>query len=729
MNMYTAIHNFCVSTHPQPSQKTQNSRAGRGNHTKLLGGELYSRLVFYLKEHLTSLYEAAPRPRPDIPAEVAHNEIISYYNSCWSRFLTGARYLDHIFSYLNRHWVKQERDEGGRKRGVYEVNTLCLVLWRDHMFLPLDELLINAVLSTIERDRNGQDVDYAGLHTCIQSMVSVGFDDQNSKRTNLLFYSEHFEKPFTQATAAYYKAESQKVLREQGVVSYMRRVNQRLMEERNRVSKYLHPSTEELLMSECEKLLIEAHELQIQSEFLGLLSADNRQDLHIMYTLLRKVPNGLAPIRDKLEMFVQNLGLKRITQMVNAAGNEPIEPRSYVEGLLDVCSYFESLLETSFEKWPTMKSAVDNGCAKFINSNQIAKPSPNADSKTPELLSRFADSLLKRSSRYTDISQIEEGLDGVLRLLQYTEEKDVFEKHYTRMLSRRLVHQTSSNADLESKMVTRLGDICGFEYTNKLQRMFQDVATSQQLQAQFKDSEGTALANSFAPFVLAEGFWPLPHRVIPDFKLPSKMEGTFQRFVEFYDKVHNGRKLKWLWNFGKGEMKLNMPNGKVVLLQVSIYQMMILLAFNDADSLTKEQLYNDVQLPAELLDGSLGFILKSGILLENPVNVYSFNPDFKSKRMRINLNLPLKADQRQEASETEKQIEEQRQSFLQAIIVRIMKARKHSGHAHLIEEVMMQARARFNPSVKDVKRALNALLEREYLKRSSDNAEEYEYAA
>ena len=35
MNMYTAIHNFCVSTHPVSSR--QYASSGRGHHTKLLG--------------------------------------------------------------------------------------------------------------------------------------------------------------------------------------------------------------------------------------------------------------------------------------------------------------------------------------------------------------------------------------------------------------------------------------------------------------------------------------------------------------------------------------------------------------------------------------------------------------------------------------------------------------------------------------------------------------------
>jgi len=34
----------------------------------------------------------------------------------------GANYINRLFTYLNRHWVKRERDEG--RKGVYPVYTV-----------------------------------------------------------------------------------------------------------------------------------------------------------------------------------------------------------------------------------------------------------------------------------------------------------------------------------------------------------------------------------------------------------------------------------------------------------------------------------------------------------------------------------------------------------------------------------------------------------------------------
>ena len=53
-------------------------------------------------------------------------DLLRYYASEWDRYTTGANYLNRLFTYLNRYWVKRERDEG--KKGVFQVYTVRSVL-------------------------------------------------------------------------------------------------------------------------------------------------------------------------------------------------------------------------------------------------------------------------------------------------------------------------------------------------------------------------------------------------------------------------------------------------------------------------------------------------------------------------------------------------------------------------------------------------------------------------
>lgn len=57
-------------------------------------------------------------------------------------------------------------------------------------------------------------------------------------------------------------------------------------------------------------------------------------------------------------------------------------------------------------------------------------------------------------------------------IFKYIEDKDVFQKFYWKMLSKRLINASSVSDEAEASMITKLKEAAGFEYTNKLQRMF-----------------------------------------------------------------------------------------------------------------------------------------------------------------------------------------------------------------------------------------------------------------
>merc|ERR1712227_252565 len=71
-----------------------------------------------------------------------------------------------------------------------------------------------------------------------------------------------------------------------------------------------------------------------------------------------------------------------------------------------------------------------------------------------------------------------------------------------------------------------------------------------------------------------------------------------------------------------------------------------------------------------------------------------------------------------ERNETRKKVDEDRKHEIEACIVRIMKSRKQLNHNQLVTEVVEQLNKRFQPSPLIIKKRIEGLIEREYMKRS-----------
>jgi len=48
------------------------------------------------------------------------------YARQWDQYTTGASYVNKLFNYLNKHWVKREKEEG--RKEVYTVYTVSHVV-------------------------------------------------------------------------------------------------------------------------------------------------------------------------------------------------------------------------------------------------------------------------------------------------------------------------------------------------------------------------------------------------------------------------------------------------------------------------------------------------------------------------------------------------------------------------------------------------------------------------
>ncbi|XP_053988920.1 cullin-1 [Hylaeus anthracinus] len=722
IELYTHVYDYCTSVHQQVNKTSIKSKKGQISQggAQLVGLELYKRLREFLRNYLVSLLEHG--------VDLMDEDVLQFYTRQWEEYQFSSKVLHGVCAYLNRHWVRRECEEG--RKQIYEIYQLALVTWRENLFKHLNKQVTNAVLKLIERERNGETINTRLVSGVINCYVELGLNEEGQ---NLIVYKDSFENIFLEDTERFYTRESSEFLRQNPVTEYMKKVEQRLLEERKRVQVYLHQTTCERLAKTCEKVLIEKHLDIFHSEFQNLLNADKNVDLGRMYQLAARVPNALGELRSHLESHIANQGLAAIDKCGDAASNDP---KVYVNTTLEVHKKYNALVLVAFNNDSGFVAALDKACGRFINNNSVTRVA-NSSSKSPELLAKYCDLLLKKSSKNPEEAELEDTLNQVMVVFKYIEDKDVFQKFYSKMLAKRLVQHMSASDDAEASMISKLKQACGFEYTSKLQRMFQDIGVSKDLNEQFKrhlTNSAEPLDIDFSIQVLSSGSWPFQQSFT--FSLPTELERSVHRFTTFYSSQHSGRKLNWLYNMSKGELHTNCFKNRYTL-QASTFQMAILLQFNGSTAWTIQQLHDATNIKMDFLFQVIQILLKAKLLTAatddetelTPLTTVELFAGYKNKKLRVNINIPMKTELKVEQETTHKHIEEDRKLLIQAAIVRIMKMRKVLKHQQLVAEVLNQLSARFKPRVHVIKKCIDILIEKEYLERTEGQKDTYSYLA
>lgn len=162
------------------------------------------------------------------------------------------------------------------------------------------------------------------------------------------------------------------------------------------------------------------------------------------------------------------------------------------------------------------------------------------------------------------------------------------------------------------------------------------MSLSKDLTDQFRErieqsGDDTGADVTFTVMVLGTNFWPL-NAPTHDFTIPREILHTYERFTRYYQNKHSGRKLTWLWNYSKNELRTNTLNQKYILM-TSSYQMAVLIQYNNNDSLSLDELIQATGITKDLLVQVVGVLVKAKVLVEGDTEQYDFNPNFKSKKV------------------------------------------------------------------------------------------------
>ncbi|CAG2171181.1 unnamed protein product [Oppiella nova] len=479
----------------------------------------------------------------------------------------------------------------------------------------------------------------------------------------------------------------------------------------------------------------------------------------ILEHITRKGLEAISPLsaRDDNEHITRK-GLEAISPL---SARDDNVPQLFVENLLQVHKQHLNLIKEVFNGDQSFIGALDKACAAVINHRLSLK----LPCRSPELLARYCDGLLKKSVKGNNESEIDDKLSACITIFKYIDDKDVFQKFYAKMLAKRLIHSQSVSMDAEEAMINKLKQACGYEFTSKLHRMFTDIKVSDDLNNNFNDylrQNTLELGINFNIYVLQAGAWPLNQSALSTFAIPLPLEKSVSAFEKFYASKFNGRKLTWLHHLCQTELKFGFTR-RTYSVVMGTYHMAILLLFESSDSLHYMELQENTKLTDEQLQRHLQSLVDHKILLvdgshksnesadeesntqsssasstsqstsQSVDTIYTLNLNYSNKRMKFKITAVQQKEVQQvlqqEVEQTHASVDEDRKLYLQAAIVRIMKDRKVLKHNQLIEQVINQSKNRFTPSVQMIKKCIEALMEKQYLERNTSNTDEYSYIA
>ncbi|XP_014663388.1 PREDICTED: cullin-5-like isoform X2 [Priapulus caudatus] len=695
--------------------------------------------------------------------------LLKAYIAEWKKFFTQCTYLPLPFGQLETTLTNKASPSSQSKKNQNDesiVRKLMLDSWNESIFSAIKQRLQDSAMKLVHAERNGEAFDSQLVIGVRESYVNLCSDPEDK----LKIYKENFEKSYMDATEAFYKAKAPLYLQANGVQNYMRWADLALKEEEQRAMKYLETRpgcTSVAALTECcVNVLVTEFKEQILAECAEMIKGNETDRLQLMFKLMDRVPDGIAPMLKDLEEHIVSQGL---ADMNSAAEFITSDSEKYVEQLLDLFTRFSQLASDAFSDDPRFLTSRDKAYKHVVNDISVFKlelptkqkgiqNKTQPESKCPELLANFCDMLLRKTplSKRLTSDEIEGKLKNVLLVLKYVQNKDVFMRYHKAHLTRRLILDTSADSEKEENMVEWLREVgMPADFVNKLARMFQDIKVSQTLNQEFKDALYLNSKEIIADYVnikiLNAGAWMRSSERVP-VSLPRELEDYIPEVEEFYKRKHNGRKLQWHHVMSNGIITFCNEVGRFDL-EVTTFQMAVVFAWNQRpkDKITFENLKLATQLQDIELRRTLWSLIafpkiKRQVVLCEPearspkdftdATLFWINQKFAlvkngkmQQRGKINLIGRLQLSTEKSKEEDNEGIVQLRILRTQEAIVKIMKMRKKITNAQLQSELVEILKNMFLPSKKMIKEQIEWLIEHRYMHRDEDNINMFIYMA
>ncbi|XP_059066870.1 cullin-1-like [Cryptomeria japonica] len=597
-----------------------------------------------------------------------------------------------------------------------------------------NEVLCSNVQGTmmvrINKMREGESVlDGTVLKNVVCMMWDFGLD-----------YYKDFEVSVFENTNIYYSSKTASWICDYSSPDYLVKVLRYLRLEKETIAMHcVHQSSQTMYLEMVENELLCKHECQLlreDSDCHPLLKNEKMDDLSKMFNLFSGIDKGIQLMAKIFRQHVTRHGtslVKHGGQMVAEAlkannGKEVIASveDQFVRSVIQLNEKYLQCVEERFMNHCLFKNALMAAFQSFCNQ-QVA------GNNIWELLVTFCDNILtNRNMRY---SNVEDALEKVSKIFPCVYDKDMVADFYRKKLADRLLSHRSSSADYEITMLVKLKFECGRQFTSKLEGMLTDWTLAMKTQSDFEEylSQNPVHPRSgieFSVTTLTSGFWP-SYKSPDSLVLPVEMVRHLQSFKEFYNREKMNRRLTWKYSLGICIIIGRFDQGEIQIAGTPCHASALLL-FNETERLSFLQVKSQLNLGVEDTIALLKSLACSKYKILNKLpdtqsvmetDCFEFNAKFSCNKRKIRLPAPT-AKLKENVGTC---VFQDRHHIIDASIVRIMKRRETVAHRELVMECNGQVKDMFKPDMKEVKKRIENLIDREYLERDKENPDMYNY--
>lgn len=653
------------------------------------GGRMYDAFGDWLREyiegHVVPLLAKAP----------ADEGVLRELASAWQRYWHMVRWFCRIMSYVSRYHVVRHRLPSMEAVGTEKFTT--------HAIEPLADKLKNAFCTVVERDRASASSHLSILNEAVSILTTL----RDS-------YVRHVEPAVVQCIRAHYVLTSAEWRATLAPEHYLKKVEETREWHRTRYLSFAARSTWPLVRDALDDVLVRDAHAWIMSHDHGvphLFRVWDENALSMLFAHWKIDAALLADVAKAFQNDIEAVGTRSLEIGMDKFAEE-------FSGLYALCTDRISGTFANHEAFSAARAdAFKAMCNRKVGKTEVA-----------ELLANYMHTIVTKASGSSRARASADALDadeavrlinGALGLYQYLKDKDMFVEFCRKCFARRLLRK--SDLEIEKMFVERIKAVCGSIPSSRLEMMYKDIVTADDAHQLFADARPECPVR---PTVISVGTWPT-------YKtgggIPAMMKPMADAFTGFYTNRFTSRKLTWMMSMGTVEVDMRVGN-RPVTLTVHPLQMAVLSAFEKTDTCTRDGIIQVSFQSPEDVDRALKSFLDAN-LLTNTGDVYAINAAFAPKSRRMVIPMKDSPKDSPETKKVEEVVDMERQYAVDAAIVRIMKSRKQATHVELVTAVVDQTKDKFEPPVQTIKKRIESLIERDYLKRDPEKNNTYTYVA